>query len=210
MTGRNQKQTLSQNYRRLGLTSKLNRVAGGVEKSASLHSKPQSKDPLAIASKLTTSLEPGVARIERDPDTGAILRVIDDGGSKAKRANPLNDPLNHLDDDSDMEVDHDHTQEKEDERTGFDSQHLTEGVVGSAPAPTAVVAQLEERARAARGGQKVLRKQSGNEREWIRALVQKYGEDYKAMSRDRKLNVMQQSEGDIRRRVRRWKVSMAI
>ena len=42
----------------------------------------------------------------------------------------------------------------------------------------------------------------------MRRLVERHGgkEDaYKAMWRDGELNVMQQSEGDIRRRVRRWR-----
>jgi len=42
----------------------------------------------------------------------------------------------------------------------------------------------------------------------VRRLVERHGakEDaYKTMWRDGELNVMQQSEGDIRRRVRRWR-----
>jgi len=53
-----------------------------------------------------------------------------------------------------------------------------------------------------------VRRQSAREEEWVRRLVERHGgkEDaYKAMWRDGELNVMQQSEGDIRRRVRRWR-----
>ena len=49
------------------------------------------------------------------------------------------------------------------------------------------------------------REQSSREREWIASLVEKYGEDYAAMVRDRKLNPYQQTEGDIRRRAGKWK-----
>lgn len=52
---------------------------------------------------------------------------------------------------------------------------------------------------------KAPRKQSAREEEWIEKMVEKYGDDYGKMVKDRKLNVMQQSEGDIRRRVQRWR-----
>lgn len=70
-----------------------------------------------------------------------------------------------------------------------------------APATTDVVRQLEA---VAASGVKRERTQSEGEREWIKNLVAKHGSDYKAMSRDRKLNMWQQSEGDIKRRVSRW------
>jgi nucleolar protein 16 len=69
---------------------------------------------------------------------------------------------------------------------------------------TDVVRQLEEQAK--RGVAKALRTQSAREQEWIERLVSKYGDDYRKMFWDRKLNPMQQSEGDIRKRVLRWKL----
>jgi nucleolar protein 16 len=47
--------------------------------------------------------------------------------------------------------------------------------------------------------------QSRREEEWIEALVEKYGDDYGKMFRDRKLNIWQQSEGDIKKRVKVWR-----
>jgi nucleolar protein 16 len=41
----------------------------------------------------------------------------------------------------------------------------------------------------------------------VEALVEKYGDDYGKMMRDRRLNPMQQSEGDLKRRVKRWQQS---
>ncbi|MCJ1366740.1 Nucleolar protein 16 [Acarospora aff. strigata] len=175
--------TLSQNYRRLGLTSKLNAATGGTEKpsSAALSSNPSApqKDAFSIKSKLPTNLIPTEARIERDPKTGAILRVIH---SEIKRVeNPLNDPLNEL----------------------SDNEPGTVVADGKTHASTEIVRQLEEQALLE--APKKPRQQSKREEEWIANLVATYGEDYRRMVRDRKLNPMQQSEGDLRRRIRRWK-----
>ena len=49
------------------------------------------------------------------------------------------------------------------------------------------------------------RQQSRREKEWLTELVEKYGENYSRMVMDRKLNPYQQSEGDLRRRIKRWK-----
>ncbi len=70
-------------------------------------------------------------------------------------------------------------------------------------AETDVVRELA--AQAARGMRRAPRKQSVREEEWVEELVGKYGDDYGRMFRDRRLNVMQQSEGDLRRRVQRWR-----
>lgn len=122
-------------------------------------------------------------RIERDPKTGAILRVIEE-----EAPNPLNDPLNDL---SDTEV------------PAFNALgHIPKSSVRKG-ANTAVTRQLEQLAES--GVRKPPRTQSKREEDWIEALVDKYGEDYGKMFRDRKLNVWQQSEGDIRRRVKKWR-----
>jgi len=141
-------------------------------------SAPQ-KDAFSIKSKLPTTLIPTEARIERDPSTGAILRVI--RPESRKMENPLNDALNEL---SDSEPD---------VIVAYVSSH----------APTGIVRELEEEA--SLEAKKKPRQQSQREEEWIENLVATYGEDYRSMVRDRRLNPMQQSEGDLRRRVRRWK-----
>ncbi|TAQ84591.1 hypothetical protein B7494_g7093 [Chlorociboria aeruginascens] len=177
----NQKETLSQNYRRLGLTSRLNSATGGIEKRLS---KPESRtstsSKLAIANAFPTTIIPTEAKVERDPETGKILRVV----HATKRANPLDDPLNS---DSDGEVE------------GFGEEFGEEEGVEK----NEIVMRLEEQA--ARGEDKKERKQSSREKEWIERLVEKWGADFTAMSRDRRLNPMQQTEADIRRRVGIWK-----
>lgn len=154
-------------------------------------------DPLSI---VAVSRKGGVgeiqleeAKIERDHDTGAILRVIEDG--KPSRPNPLNDPLNGLDD-------------SEDDEQSTLNQHASNlqsatARWGTTKAKTDVVRALEEQA--SRAMTKYKPKQSDGERGFVQELVEKYGDDYAKMARDIKINYMQRSEGDIKRRVRRWR-----
>ena len=127
---------------------------------------------------MPTTLAPTMARVERDPETGKIVKVIHD---KPRKTNPLNDPLNS-DDGGDEEM-----QDAEEE----------------APEGNNIIKELE--AQASIVPEKKVRKQSKREKEWIARLVERYGSDYKAMARDRRLNPMQQTEADITRRVRKWK-----
>lgn len=180
-SSRDQSLTLSQNYRRLGLTSKLNAATGGTEKpsASSFDSTAPKKDAFSIKSKVPTTLIPTEARIERDPSTGAILRVIH--AEARGMENPLNDPLNEM----------------------SDGEPLASLTDGSLQAQTGIVKELEEQA--SLEAKKKPRQQSKREGEWIANLVATYGDDYRRMVRDRKMNPMQQSEGDLKRRVRKWK-----
>lgn len=65
-----------------------------------------------------------------------------------------------------------------------------------------VIRELEEAAM--NGARKAPRGQSQREQEWVERLVNKYGEDYAKMARDRKLNPMQQTAADIKKRVAKW------
>lgn len=195
---RNQKETLSQNYARLGLTSRLNHATGGTEKkvrSLGLNDGKSSRadaaanstaDALNIVSKASQpqTVEIEEIEVERDPETGAILRVI----GEQKEANPLNDPLNDvLHDDEEME-----------EWNGF-------AMVPTERSDNPVIRQLEEAAR--NGARKAPRSQSQREAEWIERLVNKHGDDYGKMARDMKLNPMQQTAADIKKRVKKWNES---
>ncbi|KAI9037597.1 nucleolar protein 16 [Aspergillus affinis] len=177
------KLTLTQNYRRLGLTHRLNAPAGGAEKrpnkAGGIDVAPEHSLHIKGSSEATAKqLGLGEVEVERDPETGNIIRVI-----SKKRDNPLNDPLNDL---SDNEQD-----------------------AYGAP-KTDIVKQLERQA--AQEGEDVKTKkprhQSSREAEWVQRLVDRHGDDITAMFRDRKLNPMQQSEGDIRRRIKKWKKSL--
>ena len=60
---------------------------------------------------------------------------------------------------------------------------------------------------ASRPAKKHVPKQSEGERAFVEELVAKYGDDYTAMARDMKINYMQRSEGDLKRRVKKWRES---
>lgn len=176
------KLTLAQNYDNLGLSVKLKGRAGGIEKKIG-----QSSDPLAITSGAKGGkLVPGEIKVIRDAE-GNILEVID-AEDQQRKHNPLNDPLNDLED-SDMEL----------EETEPGKQQMSQNPI---------TAQLQAQAAAeaeALAKYKKPRNQSSREEEWIEGLIEKHGDNYGAMFRDKKLNPMQQSEGDIKKRVKKWK-----
>ncbi|KAI9664875.1 MAG: Nucleolar protein 16 [Bathelium mastoideum] len=184
----NHKETVSMNYARLGLSAKLNQVSGGSEKHKSSRTSglDHTRDTtFNIKSRQPTELVPSEARVERDPKTGKILRITDQGQSQ--KLNPLNDPLNEVEDRESEDV------------SGLDA--------GSAGVDTRLVQQLKHRA--SLGERKNKRKQSAREAAWVEALVNKHGDDYDKMVWDKQLNPMQQSMGDIKRRVQHWRESQA-
>lgn len=177
----NQKETLTQNYRRLGLASRLNAATGGIERLRPGDSLTPTEARLAINNVVAKEIAPKEARVERD-ESGKIIRVIHDDSAESRQArNPLNDPLNDIED--------------KEEFQGFDDVPSGE--------KNEIVQQLEEMA--SRVAEKKPRKQSTREQEWIERLVNKHGDNYAKMARDMKLNPMQQTEADIRRRVTKWK-----
>ncbi|CEJ80776.1 hypothetical protein VHEMI00939 [[Torrubiella] hemipterigena] len=175
------KETLAQNYRRLGLLSRLKAPTGGVEKKLKgerINAEPQA-NPFAIDTIEKATLSE--ATVERDAD-GKIIRVISHSN------NPLNDPLNELDSDNeDNEV----------------NQHYPEwsGIIHD-EADTDVVRSLVEQAQ--NPAPKKVRHMSEREVEWLQTLVDKYGDDTRAMAKDRKLNPMQQTAADIARRLKKF------
>lgn len=190
---RNKKETLSQNYRRLGLAVKLGKATGGVEKhasnvgpaSASTTTASAAQDPLAVTPASGYRGAFTSVKVERDAD-GNIVRVL-------RKDNPLNDPLNDLDSEDDDEENQEGSQ-NEDE--GEPSAAVTRG-------KPRVVDLLEEQASAPT--EKYVRHQSSREREWVERLIAKHGDNTAAMAKDFKLNPMQQTEADIKKRLRAYK-----
>ena len=116
-------------------------------------------------------------KVTRNPKTGAIISVQHE---KRERENPLGDPLNEFS-----------NSEEEEE----------EGVMGGGD--KGIISELEEHAKYSKP--KRPRMQSQREREWIERLVERWGDDWGGMVRDRRLNPQQQNEGDLKRRVGIWK-----
>ena len=121
-------------------------------------------------------------KVTRDPKSGAIISVEHTESEKRARENPLDDPLNDIEASDEDEV-------------GQETRRNGQGIV----------ADLEESAKY--GKKKRPRMQSQREREWVERLVDRWGDDWVGMVRDRKLNPQQQSEGDLKRRVGLWKAT---
>lgn len=128
-------------------------------------------------------------KVERDAD-GKIIRVL-------HRENPLNDPLNDLEDSDD---DDDGEEEKKKTKSSNNNNNNR--------TTTKVVDLLELEANLPT--EKHIRHQSSGEREWLERLVAKHGDDASAMARDLKLNPMQQTAADIRKRLRTYKEELGI
>ncbi|KAK0664013.1 ribosome biogenesis protein Nop16 [Cercophora samala] len=179
------KQTLSQNYTRFGLVAKLGKTTGGTAPNDKSKLRTDVQDPLAVQSYSNSgSLRVREVKVERDPDTGKILRILKD-------TNPLNDPLNEFE--SGDEESAGNKNKKEYEEWG--------GLAGETYEKSEVLKALEREA-----NREVVAKprhQSDREREWLERLVQKHGEDVGAMARDMKLNPMQQTPGDLKRRLKK-------
>lgn len=121
--------------------------------------------------------------ISGDGDDEDEDEMIDVAGRTRRKANPLDDPLEEI-----MDID---------------------GAVLDGASDSAIVRQLERQVVMEEEAMKKKkpRSQSKNEIEWLERLVEKHGEDTKAMAKDKRLNRMQQTEMDIARRLKKWKKS---
>ncbi|KAL7937152.1 ribosome biogenesis protein Nop16 [Trichoderma chlorosporum] len=178
------KETLAQNYRRLGLLARLKTPTGGTEKKLSSGSSDavvdaSRTDPFAIAATEKSVLSE--AKVERD-EQGNIVRII------GRKPNPLNDPLNEI---------------ESDEEDGGDDHEEWGGINDDGVGTTDVVKSLIEEARNPVAPK--ARYLSERETEWLERLVAKYGDDTRAMARDPKLNPMQQTAADIAKRLKKLK-----
>ncbi|KAI9884263.1 MAG: hypothetical protein M1823_003953 [Watsoniomyces obsoletus] len=194
----NHKETLSQNYRRLGLTARLKAPSGGVEKKVSDAAQTSGRKPgdtLAITPSTVTrptALAPSEVGVERD-SKGAIVRIIRDStATQPKTNNPLNDPLNELSSDE---------EELKDSGSAPPRQEPNGSRAGEGGD---LIQELEAAARRGEGPRR-RKRLSEREVEWIVDLVDVYGNDYHKMFWDRKRNPLQLTVNDIRRRVERWK-----
>lgn len=189
------KLTLRQNYAKLGLIPSLDvrPDTGGVEKpflpstsasTASASTGASSKDSAAVRK--------GMARVVRD-DHGNIIDIIeapdsDDEQENGQAATPWGKPLkSSIADRDDIETFMPPPQHQL-------HQHQR-GVK-----PNQVIAQLEDLASQAAP---VERHSSQLESQWLADLVAKYGDDTEAMVKDRRLNVWQKTQGEIKRAIKK-------
>ena len=171
---------MAQNYHHLGLVARLKGRTGGTERAAAA---PQTGTHGDV-SKSTDSLS--IARkadVISEIPTAQIERDPVTGAARVVHTeneldNPLNDLLNPI--------------------TEKESHKRLELRVNNP-----VIKELEEQAKLE--AKKLPRQQSNREEEWVARLVAAHGDDYSAMRRDLKLNRFQQTEGDIRRRIKRWR-----
>ena len=189
--------TLRQNYKNLGLSSRLKSSTGGVEKAyrnttSSSSAAEEQHDGLLLLSGsrrkkgATTQVEPARVRVIRD-GKGAITGIVRDEKveERRKRRNPLNDPLNEFETDSeddDEEEGAEADNASDQPRTTRRREEVASQTVGTGGVPAGIVPELEESAKY--GKRKRARKQSQREQEWIQQLVDRHGEDFGAMMRE--------------------------
>ncbi|KAK9459855.1 ribosome biogenesis protein Nop16 [Lipomyces oligophaga] len=155
-----EKLTLQQNYKKMGLTARIGRPAGGVEKNLLEETSVNDDLALSVPSKPVVA----EARIKRNPETGKIEGIEYANVSVIADTQAIN----------------------------VQNEKVTD-----------VVRELE--ALAQRGERILERKQSTREQEWLEKLYKLHGDDYEAMARDKKRNIYQQTPGDLRRRILKWK-----
>ncbi|CAO3650438.1 unnamed protein product [Cunninghamella blakesleeana] len=170
------KQTLTQNYRRLGLLTSLNgKAAGGTEK---LYPEEQpmiedqdgeEREPIDISKlseeeieELRKTLRPDEGLIQRD-DEGNIIKII----------------------------------------TGIQQTHddILDAPIVPVEAKTDFVRQLEEQASNVHVG---TRYTADGESRWLEKLIEKHDDDYNAMFWDKELNVNQLTANQLKKRIKNY------
>ncbi|CAK9439503.1 uncharacterized protein LODBEIA_P36030 [Lodderomyces beijingensis] len=170
--------TLQQNYKRLGLRAKLGNMAGGSEQKVETLSEYREKQK----SKPSASVSVSIQEIEQTQDPAKI---------PAGEARIIRDP-----------------ETNEVVEVIYGTMKQTEGDAEQKPeissTSSSVVKELEEYAQR---NTKIIRERHLSDREnaWLQSLYEKYGDDYERMKWDKKLNIYQQSAGDLKRRITKWK-----
>lgn len=188
--------TLAQNYENLGLKAKLQTPAGGKEAK---YDKVIKKEPVVdVAQRFgddsdsdsdsdsesqTEKNENNDEDIDENDIPEGEARIIRDGEGNVVKV--IYGKKKSFDVDVDVET-------------------LKTELEQSNEGKTEVVKELE--AYASRPIVYKERLQSSREEQWLEDLYNKHGDDYKKMFFDKKLNIYQQSEGELKRKIKKWKL----
>ncbi|SMN17730.1 similar to Saccharomyces cerevisiae YER002W NOP16 Constituent of 66S pre-ribosomal particles, involved in 60S ribosomal subunit biogenesis [Maudiozyma saulgeensis] len=189
--------TMKQNYKILGLRAKLQAPTGGQEVDYS-----QIKEKVPVSSTVEDGsdedddLNEDESEEDQEGDDDKSDEEFDEnkipeGEARIQRDSEGNvvkvvyGKLKKFDIDEDVEVLRKHAAEEEEENK------------------TDVVRELERYA--ARPEVTDIRIQSEREEAWLERMYKKHGNNYKKMFFDKKLNIYQQSIGDIKKRMNIWK-----
>lgn len=175
--------TLSQNYKKLGLKAKLQTPAGGQEKQLS---------DLGNSARRLDYEDGEIESVdyshEMNSDGDFDADKIPEGEARIQR-NASGDVIKVIYGKKKFDID----REVEDiKRETAEVEEKTE-----------VVKQLEAYANRPVAPKK--RVQSEREEQWLEKLYRKHGNNYKKMFFDKKLNIYQQTESDLKNRILKWK-----
>ncbi|RCK55348.1 Nucleolar protein 16 [Candida viswanathii] len=177
--------TLKQNYKRLGLRAKLGTSAGGDEQKVVSLSEIQAKRE---KKNKNSKNAPSIDEIGNLDDPSQIP----EGEARLIRDPETNEVIKVIY--GTMKVD---GKDKDDDEEEEGAENPS------------VVQQLEEYAKQHSKVRKE-RHLSDRESEWLKSLYEKYGDDYDKMKWDKKLNVYQQTAGELKRKINKWKKANGI
>ncbi|KAL3232961.1 Nucleolar protein 16 [Nakaseomyces bracarensis] len=186
--------TLAQNYENLGLKAKLQTPAGGQEAKYDTVIK---KEPVVNANqKFGDDSDSDSDSDSEDRNSDINEEDIDENDIPEGEARIIRDEDGNV-----VKVIYG---KKKNFDVDVDVETLKNELENSEDNKTHVVKELEQYA-----SRPIIRKErtpSSREEQWLEELYNKHGDDYKKMFFDKKLNIYQQSEGELKRKIRKWKL----